>query len=449
MKLFRYGLLVVALTTLSFSIGWAFSSLELYGGDVHHEILREALAPEKLSETSLYFIELGLVEPDLFYSAEFNQSTRHFTDMDHHESVKFMDDTLEMAVKLAGEAYVDYQAYRDSLKVLGNYFHLVQDFYAHTNWVEMAVLRGERPVPLVDFQEVEQIEGLVSPYFLYTALPPREVTNMAKYDRKFGPEFVSKEALEEMTSSQRIRYTAQARKRFAHFQLAKDNKKSAQGLLRTSGGETLFELAAEAARRDTLRQWNRLEERLGRVYGTRQARIASTLRSGWESNWPTGSDEATLSLVGGKLYLRRDLTMSVTLRFKPSEWTRSGARLMKEVYSDLTQREDTWERVHTRGLVGLSLVRQDESQTFEVSFKADLYGAQQSFVRMRPSDEDEPNGEWQAEFRLPDGLSVGEFPKIWVEGELMKSVGKRLQRVKAPAEGWRLPHWLDEYLDRL
>ena len=68
---------------------------------------------------------------------------------------------------------------------------------------------------------------------------------------------------------------------------------------------------------------------------------------------------------------------------------------------------------------------------------------------MRPSDEDEPNGEWQAEFRLPDGLSVGEFPKIWVEGELMKSVGKRLQRVKAPAEGWRLPHWLDEYLDRL
>ena len=446
MKTFKRIFLIVALTMLSFSMGRAFSSLDIYGGDVHSEILREALASENISKNSLYFIELGLVEPDLFYSAEFHHSTRHFTDMDHHESVRFMNDTLKMAVDLAGEAYSDYQAYRDSLRTIGNYFHLVQDFYAHTNWVEMAIVRGEKSVPLVDFRKIEQTDRLISPYFLYTAVPPREITDMRKYERKFGQDFVSNETLESMSSRERLHFADEARKHFAHFQLAKDNPEYSQGSVEALNS-TLFEIAADAARRDTLRQWGRFEEKIGRVYGDRKAKIFSTLKDGWESNWPPGSQEATLSLVGGRVSLRRDLTMSVNLQFQPSEWTRAGARLMKKVYSDLTQREEIGERVHTRGLVSLSLVRRDNTQTFEVSFKADLYGAQQSFLRLTPLNRDTPEGEWQAEFRFPEGLVVGEFPEIWVEGEEVVAESESLQRVPAPADGWRLPHWLDEYLE--
>ncbi|MBA3530358.1 MAG: hypothetical protein H0T73_00355 [Ardenticatenales bacterium] len=64
-----------------------------------------------------------------------------------------------------------------ALRELGQMLHCVQDFYAHTNWVELNLAAGATTVPLWEEGPVAgvSLDGLLSAYYPDRAAPRREV----------------------------------------------------------------------------------------------------------------------------------------------------------------------------------------------------------------------------------------------------------------------------------
>jgi len=430
----------------------AFSAYDVSGGAVHTGILREALIPEGVGEDSFYFLDEGLVQPDRFYGEEFTESPVHFTDMKLQEGSAHLEQSFQKLVEQAGGIEDDYQVYRETLHGLGNYLHTLHDFYSHTNWLELQLEQGATdPVPLAPINRAQDIEGLVSPFFLLRYVPPEENKDVEDYRRKFSRAFYSFEELDGLTDRGRLQVAARPQKAFIHRQLAKDDPSYPQAqVLLESTGKTLFEHARKLAVRHTVQQWKAFESRVMERYGPRRVEL---LRHGWTSSFPPSEPEAdppTMSLVSGLVEIDRALEIKVSLTMKPSRWDREGAQLATELFSDLTQRKRAAERVEPRGVEALSLRTENES-TFHLAFEADLYGGAQTFVLLTPENRDRPEGPWVARITIFEEVFDFEDLEIRFAGgnpELLGSDGDTVRyRLPTPERGWAPPDWLEEYLE--
>lgn len=464
----RLGATILGLAVLTSPQSGAFSSFEIFGGAYHVEITEKGLEAPGFSSESLHWVSLGNVSMDKFYSKDFSDDRRHFTDMTFDESEDFLEDQLEKIVEDAGRARDDYQAYRKTLMEFGAYLHTVQDFYAHTNWIEKSLsLSGGGIVELapIDFDDFPF--EIVSPYTLNHYLPPGEARDVVEYQREFGRSFYSVEELDILTDRERIELVASPKKALNHLTLAKDNPAYHAGRLRWSeGGPTLFEIASDLATRETLRQWNGVKEALLEEYDGHGPAIVRTLQQGWATDFPLsqGGMKPEVLLENGELRLSHNLTLTVNLILKPKRWDRSGARQAMKIFTRLSRPESEKNRFLNEGVRNLEMLRDDKNQNFHLRFESDLYGSSRTLLKLRPLGSNYEHGEWEALLTLPDELiDIGRL-SFHSRGELRIKEGQnklphasdiapwlKKQRevlfvIKAPRGGWDPPRWLEQYL---
>lgn len=447
--------LVAAVAILAFAVApvGAFSSFEFYGGAHHEQISTEALHSLGFSQESLYWIHLGNLHNDKFYRSGFDAGHHHFTDMDFEATAHHLDEGLTKIVELAGRAEQNYQAYQQTLTLFGEYLHSVQDFYAHTNWVEQSVARGEAHVPLVPESEGWNPPGVVSPYFLYQVLPPGEVKDVSKHERQWGREFYRSQQLEAMSSRERILLSARPARSFIHWQLAKDDPTYPQSSLKWhSQGPSLFELARDAAIRDSRRQWHLIEARLQARYGQHGARIANLLKKGWHSSFAESSDSnpRILRLRLGDVSLSESFFLKVELTLEPETWDQVSAQQAIDVFHRLLDRRGG-KRLASEGLSEVRFLKDDEGKVFRMDYQANLYGASRSFLTLRPLEQTNFDGTWVARIRLPKEVRDLERLTFRTAGRIVSQIGpsrdrEHQLRLDPPTDGWDPPRWVAEYL---
>jgi hypothetical protein len=183
----------------------------------HHEITERA-CPPTISKDNLNKILAAnaAIDLDQFHSEV------HFDNCTFDLGVERIDNLWQL---IQNEDIDMPQRYA----TFGTMIHTVQDFYAHSNWIELN--EGEDPVPVWDLVIGSLPAAIVSGTFFWGS--PKEC----------GPDAPT------------------------HTQLNKDSPNKGQGKKTvTSGpnqGKTLFELAFDTALRATRVQFTRLEEVMG------------------------------------------------------------------------------------------------------------------------------------------------------------------------------------------
>jgi hypothetical protein len=417
----------------------AFSSFAIYGGAVHKDITEEALSPLGFREEPLKYLNQGLLEPDKFYRDKFTDPEHHFTEGDFQASRSYLREKHLSSVKCAGSAVDDYQQYRRTLVAFGEYLHATQDFYSHSNWVERAVTDGHQTVPLASFENLPSSD-LVSPYFLYKKLPPKEVTSPESYEKRFGRPFYDEADLELLSDAERIRLAIAPDKGFTHKSLAKDNPKYPQASLRwEAGGPTLYELAYEVAIRDTRKQWTAFEQSLRAAYAERGANIVQVLKNGWASDLPDG-DSSGLKVLLAEVRVDESMNLEAVCTLKPGAWNRGSANLAVAIFVDLVSDHVAGKPLYQ----ALHLRKNRKEKSFELVFRTDLRGAVDTFITMRPADSENSRGDWEVSLLSPSGSGVA---IEWaVEGPAgVEKLEVNRYRLSPPPAGWQLPEWIGSY----
>jgi zinc dependent phospholipase C len=443
-RLFSLVTAVLALLVLGAIPVFAFSSFEIYGGATHKKITEEALARFKFSSEPLKYLNQGLLEPDKFYRDKFTNPEHHFTEQDFPASLAYLEERYRQVVENAGSCSDDYECYRQTLFILGECFHAAQDFYAHTNWVETHLTQGHREIPLFPFQSKEY-SGLVSPYFLYKSLPPKELTNPKTFEKEFGLEFYPETELESLTDRERIKLVTAPEKAFTHRSLAKDNPEYPQSsLVWRQGGPTLFDFAYDAAVRDTRLRWSELRESLWTTYPESAPQIDRLLRKGWSSDLPEEKISPEFETTRASLVVGQDFSLHAILILKPSSWNQRSGNSIVELYtqlvSDQVSSRDTFETLQLR--------KNRESQTFEIEILTDLPGGAETFMFLHPVDRDDLQGDWNLRIELPTRWQ--DRVTFQVEGpSISKDLGQNKYLLVAPKTGWTFPSWIESYVEGL
>lgn len=276
---------------------YAFKTFYWGGGTIHQEITASALIPLGVSEKSFKIIDEGntwqdnpaptLEEP----RGKLFVPSRHFDDNDIKNSFKFVDDRYEYIKKRAVTAYKDEKAYKDVLDAFGELLHTMQDFYAHTNYIELYLKKRRiepNAVPLVDKGNLPA--GLRSGYFYYGTPVSNEVVssrdescNMIMQDYPGIPPFLRGEELEKRCNgfAGYINYAIDPPISVLHLDINKDDAKTRAGSTVVPGiGKNIYQYAYNLAVRQTERQWKYLEELIRKTYPQDANKIIQALKTG-------------------------------------------------------------------------------------------------------------------------------------------------------------------------
>ena len=425
---------------------WAFSSFEFFGGAYHQEITESALETVGFKYESIVLIGEGVVEFDKFYRDAFEKNCLHFVLESETEPHDELEHAVERIVVRANTCESDYQVYRETLSLVGQYFHTTQDFYSHSNWVERWMSKGIRVIPIADVNSVELVKASVFPHFIPSYFPSGEKLDPAEYEQKFKKKFYSPAELDKLSDRARILETVHPRKAFIHRYMAKDDPDYRQSNLRwEKDGPTVFEAAVDVAVRDTRVRWQHVEARLLERYGVRGQRIVKLLKTGWDSNLPASSqqDEAPeVTLVSGELHVNEALDYEVKIVLRPIQWDQAGARAVTALYTDFTTHLETREHIRGQGIHRLQLRKNPSDKTFTLRASLDLRGGGQTFLTARPVDSENPErGDWQLSWQIPKGFPSLRDIKISSCGGHEGWDGEKLI-LKAPRQGWILPDWV-------
>jgi len=417
----------------------AFSSFAIYGGAVHKDITEEAFSPFGFGEEPLKYLNQGLLEPDKFYRDKFTDPEHHFTEGDFQASRSYLQEKQLSSVRCAGSAVDDYQQFRRTLFAFGELLHATQDFYSHSNWVERAVADGHQTIPLASFDSLPAAD-LVSPYFLYKKLPPKEVTSPRSYEKRFDRPFYDEADLEVLSDAERIRLAIEPEMSFTHKSLAKDNPKYPQSSLRWKpDGSTLYELAYEVAVRDTRKQWTAFEEALRAAYAERGAHIAQILKEGWAFDLP-GGESSGLKVLLAEVKVDEAMNLEAVCTVKPGAWNQGSANLAVAVFVELVSDHVAGKPLYQT----LQLRKNRKEKTFEFVFRTDLRGAVDTFITMRPVDSENSERDWEVSLLSPSGSGV-EIEWTVNGPASVSKLGVNRYRLSPPEGGWELPEWIGSY----
>lgn len=358
------SLLILLVLAALFQSGGAFDSYSIAGGKVHQGIDGQAL--EQLAPESLELVDRGNRTQDKFYLTEhFMDPARHFTDDQVRGGLEFVRSTREKVVEEAAAAPRDYAAWRRALFHVGGLLHAVQDFYAHSNYVEIKLARGE-PLELVDWDNLP--EGLTTAYFLATTVPPSELEDPGHYEEVFGREFADMKGLRD---EEAVRYAATRRVAFTHSQLGKDSPEEPHASRRFRG-TTLFDAARNLAVKETRRQWAWLRQALQERHGDRAEAILASLQDGWFHDLAGGPAGETRNRRL-ELSIDNQLDTRCRLVLEPAHPNRDALeQAVKQALAFTPERVVPDESV--------ALLRKDGR--LELSFVADPYDLQQGLGRL-------------------------------------------------------------------
>jgi hypothetical protein len=254
-------LVLVILVALVFpSLVNAFSSEADQGGNVHEQILREALAG-LVSDANLAYMVKAANSQD-FTTSKIGKppvadARRHFDNNQFLDSINQMNREQKVALNHALDCDTNLQDRAQCLKHLAYLLHTAQDFYSRSNYIELA-LEEERykhdpySIPLVEWAKVPL--GYVG----------------KKSGKKLCSGYINEgDKLENAaeSSGEMLGYTV----------LNKDNAQTAEGKKKIDSA-TYYRLARDLAVRETQRQWALFEAVVKSRYPHKAANILASLR---------------------------------------------------------------------------------------------------------------------------------------------------------------------------
>jgi len=305
-------LLTAAMSARAFDTWW------FWGGEVHEiKLITEPLWQCGLQQDRIKKISDGANSQDIQGSSNFEKSPQnHFDDDKIKEGAAYVQEQMNAAVRLAREAWmapapavIDKETcVGRALYALGQGLHTAQDFYCHTDYLELQ-LRYKRPLVPVDYTKVppevhsghfywyDKVfnEGTTMPAVPDALVNDRERVAMEQMPTDpFVMDLVKKRRLiiSWMTNVPGLHTDEEFQRRvqnptyagalayvtdgtpLLHFECAKDNPKSLQGrIIIQNSKETLYTQALQLARAATVQQWLLFEKMIRE--DPDQARIAA------------------------------------------------------------------------------------------------------------------------------------------------------------------------------
>ncbi|MDQ7824322.1 MAG: PKD domain-containing protein [Candidatus Eremiobacteraeota bacterium] len=317
------SLLTLFLVFLAALPVYSFSTFRPLGGTVHESITRAAVGSYFTQET-FGFIDTGNTDQDRV-PHYLMAPTHHFDDNSIDGSLDYADTQYVNAISAAGSADESITGRNKALEYLGHLFHTVQDFYAHSNYVELCLKKGIKPEnikPLYLFgtQLNSPPAGLKTGYFYFSnvysneKLRPRKVCIdglRAEHPRlKFADDAEYKllnnsykGAIDYMTGD----YT------LIHEDVNKDDESTREGALKVPGSNyTLYAIARKVAIEETRAQWNRFIEEIKKEYPGKATAIINAL-TGKAKPKPAASPVPTPVPTGGSTQIEGEKHLSVAL----------------------------------------------------------------------------------------------------------------------------------------
>lgn len=274
---------------------------------IHTEIMNTALAPVGFQPDAIKDVDEGAASQDNPTSWKMFAEEHHFDGNNIIPGYNYVRSQIKNSINTARDCYKDPKELHDARFKLGEAYHALQDFYSHSNWLEMCLY--DRVTPTVfrwDLHSAfDQKNSDGNPEWFTAPLrnmPPRLKTgyftnaeagaagteilqdftrfpvDLAKQMRflmvkealekhpglKFAPEELYMERIKGTDSFYRaLSYVVDDENRAVlHWEINKDDDHQIEGRMRAPTGETLHELAKQLAIKDTQLFWQAHVERL-------------------------------------------------------------------------------------------------------------------------------------------------------------------------------------------
>jgi len=286
----------ILLISLFLSLIIIYTGTEAVAFNSHEDITTEGLKAENISDLSSEMIEDGNEGQDNIFSPNFNNGAHHFDNCMIEQGISYINAQQNRVVLFAKDAPTDNDAKRKALEAFGELLHTAQDFYAHTNYVELFLANNpsSQPsdIPIVDWNALPS--NLRSGYFFYHGILANEVT----VDRKTAIEGLNEEGIngrfvQSPDELAKRRSTFEGALSYAndnsilvlHADLNKDKASSKEGkIVVPATGFNLFNYAYNLAVRETERQWRELEKAIRRTYPGNADEIINALLGHEDAN---------------------------------------------------------------------------------------------------------------------------------------------------------------------
>lgn len=274
----RRFFLLVLLMWLSTGASYAFKTFWAAGGDIHEEITNRALGG--LAEGKyLEMIDAANTQQDIDH---LDNPNAHFDDVSIPGSLAYIHQHWEAGIEAAGTGSNFEAVHR-----FGRLIHTVQDFYSHSNYIELHLARGLSPerIPPADWNRLPA--GIKTGYFSPMEMSGWRQNCLDDMSATFsglhfyGLEDFDRTYIERQSLSQEEQYRravayVTGQHDLLHLEVNKDNAKTYQGrIVHPPSGKNLHQIAYHVALRDTRRTWRRyLAEIESRYPGTGPTTVA-------------------------------------------------------------------------------------------------------------------------------------------------------------------------------
>lgn len=329
----------------------AFSTFTAAGGTIHLEIITAAL----VNDPAIKISQKSLQELDLACSLQDTPGTDGFTDPSHHFcNCKISEslDYIESCYKEIGQ-HLDSVDKKESewkivLKQFGLLLHTVQDFYAHSNYVEQILATNDSlapsSIPLVNWQGISK--GIRTGYFFYRSSYENESASYKKLGKAPDHDTISTCLVEDKDVypgttylkkidydkikdfKDRLAYVNNPKLSVLHRDSNKDGPAEEQGkIVNPKTNISLYAYARALAIRDTKRQWQRLETMTREKCPQKADAIINILKNGFPEKKAVEFQRPKFGkLISIPLSIRNDSGGPITV------WT-LGTDRTKESYS--------------------------------------------------------------------------------------------------------------------
>ncbi len=294
---------------LGFKTGTVIAGKKIYR-NVHLQIFNEALKPIGFQDDAIAKINEGHMSNDELLSEKFYIDSHHCDSNNIQHGFDYFREQMENALVIAEDAYKDTY-HRDRARyMIGEGYHALQDFYSHSNWVEIQFFNGAAANDITPFRWDDHTKWewnkerflftrpwnlgkwpaqLKTGYFSdseVTGNRSRMLEEVRNRNKLLKPNlrFPSDEDLRKRKANSNYFLTAieyvvkDPGMSMLHYELNKDDENELEGSLVSPGGEKLFDVARRMATIDTQRQWKNVEELAWDKYGGCTALIIPAIK---------------------------------------------------------------------------------------------------------------------------------------------------------------------------
>lgn len=301
-----YFLLLGSLLVLAqlFAIpSYAFKTYKLFGGNIHEQISAEALTKGgfHFGKAALAEVDRGNTEQDDPFKPFILQPNHHFDDCTLDATNAYIDKCHKSISSLAAKAVTDRKSRKKILHLFGNLLHPAQDFYSHSNYLELQLKANPKfsfaDIPLVDWADVSN-SGISSTkpsvrtgFFYYKSkllneltMPRNKAVEAFAGDPRVpsGTSFLPNRQYKQLsTTDQRLDFACDPKTVFLHRDINKDNDSSDEGGIRAPLHDgTLFDYAKQLAVRETRAQWKNVEAEIRSAAPSNADELINRLKRG-------------------------------------------------------------------------------------------------------------------------------------------------------------------------